>query len=286
MATLRLMTQNQWNYTKNAPAWEEKGLDCSAETRMRGHVRVLRELLPDVVGGQEVNKDMQWLLKLYAMEEGLPQYAQIFGNYTPILFRPDKLELLDTDYLLYPVTVEGYEGKFNDALSKSLNLGVFRNKESGRVFLFATTHLWWMQEKDPARAVSYRVGSDHVRTLQLKMAVKRIEEYRRKYGDCPAILVGDLNTGYASEAVQYAVTEGGYRHAHDVAVDYRDEGRGYHWCSPTGYGPWLEGRFEDAIDHILVKGLDGDAVRRFDRYTPEYYLTLSDHAPVYIDVEM
>ena len=37
---------------------------------------------------------------------------------------------------------------------------------------------------------------------------------------------------------------------------------------------------------LLVKGFEDGAVRRFDRYTPEYYLTLSDHAPVYIDVEI
>ena len=284
MSTLRLMSQNQWNYTPNAPAWEEKGLDCSAEVRMRGHVRVLRELLPDIVGGQEVNKDMQLLLKLYCMEEGLP-YAQIFGNYTPLIYRADKLELLDTDYLLYPVYVDGFEGKFNDALSKSLNLGVFRNKESGTVFIFATTHLWWMQGHTEGKP-NYRKGSDRVRTLQIQSATAKIEEYRQKYGNCPAIFVGDMNTGYNSEAIQSALKESGYRHAHDVAAEFRHEGRGYHWCSPTGYGAWLDGPFEDAIDHILVKGLPEGAVRRFDRFTPEYYLTLSDHAPVYIDVEL
>lgn len=285
MSTLRLMSQNQWNRTPNAPAWEEKGLDCSAEARMRGHVRVLRELLPDIVGGQEVNKDMQQFLKFYCMEEGLP-YTQIWGNYTPLIYRADKLELLDTDYILYPVHVEGYEGKFNDALSKSLNLGVFRSKESGRVFLFGTTHLWWMQERDPARTVSYRVGSEHVRALQMRMAIETIEKYREKYENCPAVLVGDMNTGYRSEAIGYALGEGGYQHAHDIATEYRCEGKGYHWCDPTGYGAWQDLPFETAIDHILVKGFDEGAVRRFDRYTPEYYLTLSDHAPVYIDVEI
>ena len=284
MATLRLMSQNQWNYTPNAPAWEEKGLNCSAEVRMRGHVRVFKELMPDICGGQEVNKDMQQFFKFYCMEEGLP-YTQIWGNYTPLIYRADKLELLDTEYSLYPVTVEGYTGKFNDALSKSLNLGVFRNKESGKVFLFATTHLWWMQGKYPDRP-NYREGSDHVRALQIREAVERIEAYRAKYDNCPAIFVGDMNTGYHSEAIQFALTEGAYKHAHDVATEYRHEGRGYHSCGPTGFGPWQEAPFETAIDHILVKGLDGNAVKRFERYTPEYYLTLSDHAPVYIDVEM
>ena len=49
---------------------------------------------------------------------------------------------------------------------------------------------------------------------------------------------------------------------------------------------WLEGTPADAIDHILVKGMPEGAVKRFDRYTPEYYLLLSDHAPVYIDVTL
>ena len=28
------------------------------------------------------------------------------------------------------------------------------------------------------------------------------------------------------------------------------------------------------------------AIKRFDRYTPDYYLLLSDHAPVYIDMTL
>lgn len=278
------MSQNQWNRTPNAPAWEEMGLDCSAEVRMKGHVRVFSELLPDIVGGQEVNKDMQQFLKFYCMDAGLP-YTQIWGNYTPLIYRADKLELLDTEYMLYPEYVDGYEGKFNDALSKSLNLGVFRCKESGAVFLFANTHLWWKQEKVPDKT-SYQIGSDHVRLLQIRQATSLIEKYRAKYGNCPAVFVGDMNTGYESDAIQYALTDGGFSHAHDVAVEFRHEGRGYHACGPNGFGPWQDAPFKTAIDHILVKGLPENAVRRFDRYCPEYYLTLSDHAPVYIDVEL
>ena len=41
-----------------------------------------------------------------------------------------------------------------------------------------------------------------------------------------------------------------------------------------------------AIDRILVKGLAAEAVRRFDRYETEEYCFISDHAPVWIDVEI
>ena len=133
MSKLRLMSQNQWNVTENLPFWKERGEDCSAEVRMKGHVRILKELLPDIVGGQEVNAEMQKYLKFYCMDEHLP-YTQIWGGFTPLIYRADKLELLDADYLLYPETVAEYEGCFNDVRSKSCNLGVFRNKESGKIY--------------------------------------------------------------------------------------------------------------------------------------------------------
>lgn len=284
MSRLRLMSQNQWNCVDNALAWAEKGLDCSAETRMRGHVRVLQELMPDIVGGQEVNAEMQKYLKLYCMEAGLP-YAQIWGNYTPLIYRADKLVLLDTEYLLYPEHVEGYEGVFNDSLSKSCNLGVFQSKKDGQVFIFATTHLWWKHGSDPELSW-YQAGSDQVRALQIRQAIELVGKYQEKYNHCPAILVGDLNTSYRSEAIRYALTEGGFSHAHDVAAEFAHEGKGYNVCGPDGPGKeWQQESFVQAIDHILVKGMTEGSVRRFDRYTPEYYLALSDHAPVFVDVE-
>ena len=119
----------------------------------------------------------------------------------------------------------------------------------------------------------------------MREAIAFIESFRVRYGNCPVIFGGDMNTPYHSKAIRYALTEGGYDHAHDVAVDFRCEEQGYHACGPKGYtNAWQNRPFETAIDHILVKGLPENAVRRFDRYTPEYYLPLSDHAPVFVDI--
>lgn len=278
MNTIRLMSQNQWNKTDNQPFWEEQGLNCSAEVRMKGHVQVFKDLMPDIVGGQEVNKDMQIFFKVYCLEEKLP-YTIIWGNMTPIIYRADKFELLDTEYLLYPKNMEGFEGSFCDAKSKSVNMGVFRNKETGNVFIFATTHLWWKGDNS-------QPGSSEVRKLQIQMADDLITKYQKMYNNCPVILVGDMNARLNSPAIQYALTEGGYSHGHDVATDFRHEGRGYNACGPTRIGVWQDTPFETAIDHILVKNLKEGSVKRFDRYCPDYYLLLSDHAPVYIDVEL
>lgn len=276
--TIRLMSQNQWSRTHNKPFWEERGLDCSAEVRMKGHVRVFKELMPDIMGGQEVNGDMLILFKVYCLEEDLP-YSIIWGNMTPIIYRADKFELLDTAYLLFPEALEGYEGSFCNGRTKSANVGVFRNKETGNVFIFATTHLWW--KSDAAQA-----GSSEARRVQLQMTNDLINQYREKHEGCPVILTGDMNARLNSPAIQWALSEGGYTHAHDIATDFRHEGRGYNGCNSSRLGVWQDLPFETAIDHILVKGIREGAVKRFDRYCPDYYLLLSDHAPVYIDIEL
>jgi len=282
MSKIRFMSQNQWNVTKNVEAWEAMGLDCSAQTRMKGHVDILETLMPDIVGGQEVNSDMQRFLRLYCLDRKLP-YTIIWGNYTPIIYRADKFELIDSDYICYPEKMEGYEGCFNDVLSKSCNLGVFRDKSDGKVFIFANTHLWWKNGTNPASS-SYQLGSDEARVFQTKLAIDMINSYQKKYGGCPIVFVGDMNSGYRAPAIQHALGEGGFSHAHDVAVEHVDETSGYNGCGKQGPGKWFTEGFEWAIDHILVRDMPEGAVRTFDRYSPDFYLYLSDHSPIISDI--
>ena len=267
MSRLRLASQNQWNYVDNNATWEAMGLDCSANVRMQGHCKILQTLMPDILGGQEVNSEMQRLMMTFCAEQKLP-YTMIWGSMTPILYRSDKLELLQSEFLPYPEQMEGFEGCFNDAFSKACNIGMFRIKENGKVFIFATTHLWWMNGQDPD-CNWYRAGSDQVRMLQLKMATERMEYYRSLYGDCPVVLVGDMNTDYRSEAIRYALSDGGFSHGHDIATEFAHQENGYNYCMPTGPGVWQHLPFENAIDHILVKGLPEGSVKRFDRWEPE-----------------
>ena len=284
---LRLMTHNVWNCDKNFPSWEEKGEDCSAQARVGGLIRVYRETVPDVIGGQEVSALMADLLKEGLQEEQV-KYTLIWGRYTPILYRSDKLELVESEFGTYPEKISGFDGTFNDARSKSWNLGVFRIKANGEKFIFATTHLWW--KKSPTDVTSfgndqYLLGSDEAREQQIAVLSEKIIKYRDKYR-CPAIVVGDMNTGYNSKAMQY-VRRHGFRHAHDIATEYAEEAVGYHYCFPDGYElQYYDRPFETAIDHIYVIGEKEGAVKRFNRYSPEYYYPISDHSPAYIDIEL
>ena len=74
MSKLRLMSQNQWYWSDNRPEWQELGLDSSAATRMHGHIQVFKDLMPDVVGGQEITPEMQQYFKFYAADAGLSNY--------------------------------------------------------------------------------------------------------------------------------------------------------------------------------------------------------------------
>ena len=286
---LRIMTHNVWNRDENQPAWIEKGNDCSAKVRVKGHFRVWGETNPDIIGGQEFSRLMAELVKEGFEQEG-KNYALIWGRFTPILYRPEKLELLDTEFLTYPEELPGYEGEFNDVKSKAVNIAVFKVKETGNVFVFATTHLWWKGESTENNYANVDsnvlYGSDKAREYQIALAIEKIESYRQKYGNCPAVFLGDMNTGYNSKAIQYAIRNG-YRHARFIATDYADETVGYHNCFGWGYEThYFDDPFENAIDHILVKGEKEGSVKRFERYSPDYYFPISDHSPAFIDFEI
>lgn len=271
------MSHNVWERDTNTPEWAAIGEDCSAEARAPGIVRVYKDTLPDIIGFQEATYRMCDLVLEGCKKSGI-KYTAIFGGRTPIFYRQDKLELIDSDCTVYPEHIEGLNGEFNNNRTKSFCIGVFRIKESGSVFAFATTHLWWRSEADLQ-------GSDSAREIQLSSLISKLSEIREKYA-CPAIIVGDLNTGYRSAAVKRAL-ECGYRHAHDIATEYADGTIGYHYCFPDGFKrEYRSDPFENAIDHIFVTGETEGAVKRFERWSPEYYFPISDHSAVFADIEL
>lgn len=277
----RIMSNNQWWSDRNKPAWEQAGLNCSADVRVPGFARMFSETDPDIVGLQECSMYMADLHMRGFSEKGMG-YSLLWGRDTPILYKPEKFDVLDHTYLVYPTAVPGFEGEFNNLNTKSYSIAVLRSKENGKTIVFGTTHLWYMSSNPSWK--HYQAGSDEARVYQLGLMMDRAEELAAKYC-CPIVLVGDMNCTVASEALKSAFARG-YSHARDVAVEYADEGHGMHPCGDAGYGPYVPAGPERAIDHILVKDAPEGFVRRFVRYNEEYYMPISDHLPVYIDVEM
>ena len=278
MDNLRIMSHNVWKCDVNLPAWIEKGEDCSAITRAKGMVRVYSETKPDVIGFQEMSTLMANEI-IGGLEKINEHYGLIGGCDTPIMYKKDKFELIYSDVLVYPTTIPNREGEFNNGGTKSWCVAVLKDLTDGKKIIFMSTHLWWMSSNPDNK--NYRAGSDEARTYQLNLAMDHLEKLYTEH-QCPVVLVGDLNSNYNSQTVQNALGRG-YEHAHNIATVYADDDWGYHYCFGDGYKPYVKAPFEKAIDHILVKFAPQNFVERFERYTPDYYLPLSDHSPVFID---
>ena len=283
---LRLASHNIWNNDTNSDEWASRGEDCSASARVGGLVRIYKDTLPDIIGFQEMTALMSDLIVENCAKVGL-NYTLIWGRFTPIMYRADKLDLLETRFFTYPDFIDGYEGEFNDIKSKSFSSAVFRDKSSEKIFVFTTTHLWWQREPHnevELKTHGFRLGSDDARKIQLCYAVNATLTLAKKY-DCPAFIVGDFNADYNSKAVTSALNNG-FKHAHDIATYFADESMGYHWCYANRYDTFYYDKpFSCAIDHIIVYNSDKVTVKNFARYSPDYYYPISDHSIVFVDIE-
>lgn len=278
-----LMSNNQWKCDTNK--WRDIGDDCSAEARVGGLVRAYKEVMPDVLGLQEVSEHMAELmmaqLKCVDLGDGkTARYSYISGGDTPIVYRSDKLKLLESGFFLYSEQIDGFTGSFNNHETKSYCFGVFEERETGKRLALMTTHLWW-KSSNPA-SKNYQENSNEARAYQIGQASARMDEVFAKY-HCPCVLMGDFNASIDSLCLERAQAEG-WSEVYDLSVGDRDETRGHHPCGVNGYSRGDAGLFRQAIDHIMIKNGEGATVNYFRRLTPEWFDKISDHYPLYIDL--
>lgn len=277
-SNLRILDINvwEWNGTKEElpKEWVELGEDCTNEHRSIGFAGIAYAYMPEVICLQEYANQMHEHLCPRLQEAG---YTITFipdnVNFTPIFYRGDKVELLETAY--YP-----HDLPYNNHETKSYTTAVFRMKENGAVFIVINTHLWWKSEKAMA-------GSDAARTRQLGNIMTRAEELRAKYG-CPAFIMGDFNCRLPSEALQNAIAEG-YKPAWEIATVYGDTRCGHHACSKSGFSR-KQNKPDDGtgcIDHFLVYDTEGKVeVKTFRRDYAYFTIKLTDHYPNYADIRL
>ena len=279
-----LMSNNQWKNDKNNDNWRAIGEDCSAEARVPLLVRAYTEVMPDILGLQEVSRRQAELMMQQMGNFELPdgtaaKYEYVSGGDTPIVYRRDKLKLLESGFFRYTEKIPGFEGSFNNSETKSYSFGVFEVRESKKVLALMSTHLWWKSGNPEAK--NYQAHSAEARAYQIRQAASRMDAIIQEY-NCPGIIMGDLNAGIDSLCLK-AAKDDGWIDAHYLARGYSDNTRGHHYCSPQGFKRDAVGTFEQAIDHILLKNLGDASVESFRRITPEYFDKASDHYPLYIE---
>ncbi len=238
---------------------------------------------PDVVCFQECDsgnhKNALMKLKSAKYKTALEKHPDTSTYvYTPIVYRTDKLELLDTG-------VEWNEKRWPYTNTKSIAWAVFRHIETQEVFSVINVHgsLWsadYDAEKiDPgktyeqmrAEAVLWR--QDNVR--QMNDIMKRLET---TYGEIPSIWTGDFNFNENEIGYKDAIEKYGMATAEKTATVSKMTGATFH--SAVGQAPNANGK---SIDHIFGNSKVVFRVHYICKSDTE--IKASDHCAVFADLK-
>lgn len=232
---------------------------------------------PDVLCFQEMTAVMINFIKNALKAEGKSYelLTYVSGSekpYTCILYRSDRLKLLEQGHHDFAYG--------NDSNSKGYTWGYFEIKESGKRFVALSTHMWWKSE-------SAQAGSNQWREDQANEIVAATAALQERL-KCPIFAMGDFNCATDSKAFKNFLS-GGFSDTFDLvdpATGFRDNNMGYHSCSASGYARETSNQpyKGKSIDHIIVRNLLGTKILRFDHARPYFYIKLSDHYPVFVDV--
>lgn len=237
------------------------------ENRKEWLTQSIRFFDVDIVGAQEVTYG-----QLTDMENLLPDYGYVGvgreggkkGEFTPIFYKEDRFELLESDTFWLSETPEAVASKgWDAALPRILTWAKFKDKKTGAIFLHFNTHF-------DHRGRGARVNSAKLITKE----IKRIAE------DNPLILTGDFNSSPDSDPHDILLENG----LKDTFLQLDPENR--YGPAYTANGWNAEGRGPgDRIDYIFYKNgarpinyqvLDGQRGKRF----------ISDHFPVIVQFDI
>ena len=194
-------------------------------------------------------------------------------NYTPVFYKKDKYDLIDSGYFLY-------DG-LNDANSKSVTWAILEEKETGKRVVVASTHLWWMfgSEKDNRQRIQ--------NVSQLKQFC---DEMVAKTG-LPIIVGGDFNNGKGppqGDEPYHIMLKEGFCDTRLVAVKTSDEPT----CADS-YPTVLPDKSVVArnhskftIDYIFTYNAEKFKTKKFDVLKSEEARKSSDHSPILAVIEI
>ena len=203
----------------------------------------------DIFGAQEVCHD-----QLEYMLSRLPEYAYIGvarddgktkGEYSPVFYRRDRFELLDSGTFWLSETPDEVSYGWDAECRRVCSWGYFKDKQTKRKFWFFNTHM------------------DHRgKTARVEGAKLVIAKIKSMCGDkARVILTGDFNVAQNSPAYNTFAQSGLLEDAYNLApIKY----------APAGtFNNFKVGTHTDKrIDHIFVKGFE---VKRYGILTYHYW---------------
>lgn len=195
----------------------------------------LEQTAPDLIGTQEgltaQLADLRADLPAYAML-GQGREGGVKGEYMAIFYRRTRFELLETRDFWLSETPEVIGSKsWNASLPRMVTWARFRDKATGKAFIFANTH--------------FDHVSEEARTQSAKLIRNRLTGLKPA---SPILLVGDFNAVAQASATYTTLTEGGgmtdlFRTAPERSGEDLNTFHGYRKASRDGvHIDWLLGR--------------------------------------------
>lgn len=229
-----------------------------------------RACAADVIGMQEVNRVGTGL---FAMLEGLyvtPHLTHADGKhcYTPILYRADKFDLLESGSALYDM--RGTD-------TKSMAWVVLADKATGKKLAVINSHGSLILASYKLEAID-AVEGEQWRVDNVRQMLEKKDELRVKYGPLPVFITGDFNT-HPGRPSLLAMEKQLPDSASVATISHTDGFNSYHKAPNQAC--------EDGspIDFIFVTD---DVVEVLTHNVPndEPALAISDHCPVYVDAKL
>lgn len=245
-------------------------------TRNQMNAELHYEYLPDVIGLQEASEHTSAYF-IFMNAHGYKRVEVTANNsnahnYTPLIYRDDKLEVIDKGYHLFK---DGAGDK-----SKSITWAVFKDRATGDVFAVGGTHFYWTSDELGQAA----------RLKDAEQVAQLAKQITDKY-DCPFIVGGDLNCRI--DSAPFGVLNGaGFKNLQKLSPDTMDRTTHH---SYTEYDSELSlyltpviptNPYSKAIDHALVYNEGKLTPKRFRVIYHDYSCLSSDHCPVMIDFDI
>ena len=222
---------------------------------------VSTEWLPYLQGFMEENKYSYYGYGRYGGEMSAAD-LQSGEQFTPILWKNDKYDLMDNGHFWLSSTPDVFSADWTDGFiskyPRCVNWVILKDKETGGEFMALCIHT------DPE--------SEAVRNRSSSLTVEMVNEIS---GNLPVVLAGDWNMSITDKAYSI-VTEGGYIDVRFKAADTTYSG---------SFNDWGE-RADDSYafgDHIFMS--DDMAASSFE-VVNDYYdgVHISDHCPLFTEI--
>ena len=172
------------------------GNEESVAPRVAGLKRLIKERTPDIIGFQEVSPAWREQIDKYILNAGwmgVGEYRNYGEEGTPIYFRTDKYELVDSGTFWLSDTPDAYGSAFPDVNCVRIATWVkLRSKATGNIFVHVNTHLDHNGKNDSDTAKAIRIRQTEV-----------LLRFVHSLGDLPVLLTGDLNQGMSSNGKNY-----------------------------------------------------------------------------------